>query len=329
MSSVRSCPYCAREFPATALRQTVHHHKIYCAANPDRHVIRCDVCQNVLLKDLTSLRRHLQSRRHKRARGGNELDEGERHGRLKPAKKQKHHQQQHLQPSAAVIVSRPPSSEADHETTTSEDEEEHQHEQQSGSMPSGRFDVIVADPPWPYHRNQCSGAAENHYPTMTREQLLVLPVQGLAARNCALLLWTTGPHLDLAQQLIEAWGFEYKTVFFTWIKVTERGTPVCGLGTYTRSASEFCLLATRGTVMHLKKSHSVLQVISAERREHSRKPEESRNRIEGFFGTPHGDGTRIVELFARQGREGWASWGNEVDKFAIDAQAVTGADQEG
>ena len=85
-------------------------------------------------------------------------------------------------------------------------------------LPIGTYNIIYADPPWRYEQRKVQGAAENHYPTMSIDELCALPVPELAAKDCALFLWATFPQLPEALRLIRAWGFRYKTVAFVWLK---------------------------------------------------------------------------------------------------------------
>jgi len=169
-----------------------------------------------------------------------------------------------------------------------------------------------------------SGCASNHYTEMRDSELAALRpmIDTLAAKDCALIMWATFPKMESALSLIRAWGFEYKTCWATWIKVKKgcmdvASIPVRGLGTYTRSNAEVCLLATRGKVAkNLRRSKSIAlsSVIHAPRRAHSQKPDEARTLINDYF-TP--DATKI-ELFARlSAPEGWDVWGNEVGKLDI------------
>ena len=170
-----------------------------------------------------------------------------------------------------------------------------------------KYSVILADPPWRYERSKVQGAAENHYPTMSTEEIRALPVKELADRDCALFLWATFPLLRKAWGVMDAWGFTYKTVAFVWIKLTPSGDDLhTGLGWWTRANAEICLLATRGHPR--RQARNVHQVILSPVMEHSRKPAEARRRIEALMG----DVPRI-ELFARQYPPGWDVWGNEVD----------------
>ena len=86
-----------------------------------------------------------------------------------------------------------------------------------------KYQVIYADPPWSYRSGKVQGAAQNHYPTMTDQDLYQLPVSSLADKNCVLFLWCTFPKLSEALNLINAWGFTYKTVAFVWVKQNKSG----------------------------------------------------------------------------------------------------------
>lgn len=176
-----------------------------------------------------------------------------------------------------------------------------------------KYQVILIDPPWNYKRTVGKGIAKDEYNILSDQEVLDLTLVSSLADDkcCALLLWVTGPKMDVGIQALQKWGFQYKTVFFTWVKTTKNGKPVCGLGHYTRSSTEFCLLATRGNVLQHKKSSSIPQLIISERREHSRKPPEAKSLILSFFGSD----LRKIELFSRESTEGWDVWGNETDKF--------------
>ena len=137
-----------------------------------------------------------------------------------------------------------------------------------------------------------------------------MPVSDICDQEAALFLWVTAPCLPEGIELIEKWGFTYKTIAFTWIKKNKKAnTLFWGMGYYTRANAEFCLLATRGKTLK-RIARNVHSVIESKVREHSRKPDEVRDRIVALFG----DLPRI-ELFARQKTDGWDVWGNEVDKF--------------
>lgn len=177
-------------------------------------------------------------------------------------------------------------------------------------FPNKKYKVIYADPPWSYRDKRkhvrMSGAAAAHYPTMSIEEIKALPVQDIADENCLLFLWVTFPNLKEGLDTMEAWGFTYKTLGFSWIKTNKRnGKPFFGIGWYTKSNCEVCLIGVKGKPF--KASDRVSSVIISPREEHSKKPDEVRDRIVEFCG----DVPRI-ELFARQTADGWDSWGNEV-----------------
>ena len=180
------------------------------------------------------------------------------------------------------------------------------------SLTIGQYSVIYADPPWRYSAKNVQGAAEKHYPTMGIDELCTLPVSDLAAPDSVLFLWATFPQLPEALRLIKAWGFTYKSVAFVWLKKNRKSEGwFYGLGFWTRGNAEICLLATRG---HPKRqAANVHQFIISPIQEHSRKPEEARDKIVALMG----DVPR-VELFARQSPPGWDVWGNEVESTIPD-----------
>jgi N6-adenosine-specific RNA methylase IME4 len=167
-----------------------------------------------------------------------------------------------------------------------------------------RYPVILADPPWNYRLyNEKSGssrAAAEHYPTMTMNEICALPVSNLATDAAALFLWTTAPHLQESFQALAAWGFEYKTNA-VWVK------DKIGLGFFIRGQHELMLIATRGDMPSPLPANRPPSVITAPRREHSRKPDEAYEMIERMYRQ-----LPKIELFARQARPGWEVWGNEV-----------------
>jgi len=146
---------------------------------------------------------------------------------------------------------------------------------------------------------------------MCIDELCALPVAEIAAPDSALFLWATFPQLPEALRLIKAWGFKYKTVAFVWLKKNPKKPDgwYMGLGHWTRANAEVCLLATRGHPH--RQTANIHQFIIAPLREHSRKPEEAREKIVALMG----DVPR-VELFARQSPPGWDVWGNEVEPTA-------------
>lgn len=172
---------------------------------------------------------------------------------------------------------------------------------------SKKYQIIYADPPWSYNDQGCRGAMANHYPGMPIKDICALPVKNIANDNCVLFLWATYPMLKEALQVIEAWGFVYKTLAFQWLKLNPRNLGwFYGLGRWTRGNTEPCLLAVKGKPKRIAKD--VFQIIDTPRMRHSQKPKEAKERIIKLMG----DLPRI-ELFAREKTEGWDVWGNEVE----------------
>lgn len=173
-----------------------------------------------------------------------------------------------------------------------------------------KYSIIYADPPWQFRTYSDKGkgrSAEKHYPTMTKEEIQKLPVPEISNKDSVLFLWVTASCLEEGLKLIKAWDFTYKTVAFTWVKQYKKSEKLFkGMGYYTRSNAEYCLLATRGKILE-RRSRSVSSVIVSHIEEHSKKPSETRERIEQLYG----DLPRI-DLFARQQVSGWDCWGNEV-----------------
>lgn len=208
-------------------------------------------------------------------------------------------------------------------------------EQFADLRPNGGFKVILADPPWRWAAYSDKGmekSPEQHYDTMSIDEICALPIGLLAAKDCAFFMWCTWPLMPHWLKVINALGFEYSGLAWEWLKynpATEKYAFGPGYG--TRKNVEPCLLLTKGNPQLRKDSldglfgvrsapdgvRSVrdfiecnpLDAIRAPRREHSRKPDEQYNRIETLFDGPY------VELFARNKRPGWVSWGNQVDKF--------------
>ena len=195
----------------------------------------------------------------------------------------------------------------------------------NSSNPAKRYRVILADPPWRFKNYSEKGEGRNatsHYDCLSLDEIKALPVGDFAAKDCVLFLWATDPLLPAALDLISAWGFTYKTVGFYWAKtnraadmfgLTERDF-FCGLGYWTRANVEQCLLATRGTPQRHAKD--VRRLIISPRREHSRKPDSIYDRIERLVDGPY------LDMFSREKRPNWDSWGNQTSLFD-DGAAVT------
>ena len=182
----------------------------------------------------------------------------------------------------------------------------------AGAVPRlehGAYWLIMAVPPWSFRTwsNKGKGkSADQHYSCMTLADVQVLPVAALAAPDCCLFLWATWPLLVEALGVISAWGFEYKSGG-AWHKTTRNGVTAFGTGYRVRCASEPFLLAFRGNP---KNSRSERNLIVGEIREHSRKPESAYAWCERYL-----PDARRAELFSRQPREGWETWGNEVVEY--------------
>jgi len=186
-------------------------------------------------------------------------------------------------------------------------------------FPNKKYNIIYADPPWRYETrfdgNMGSRGDGKIYNTMTLENICNLPIQDITDENCILFLWATYPCIKEALKVIDDWGFDYKTVAFTWVKKNKKvDSWFWGMGYYTRTNAEICMLAKKGNLKRI--SASVHSVIDTSIQEHSKKPSETRDRIVQLFG----DLPRI-ELFARPPKDllfedesykGWDVWGNEV-----------------
>lgn len=172
-----------------------------------------------------------------------------------------------------------------------------------------KYNIIYADPPWAYKDKALSGnrGACCKYSVMeTADMLNTFPIKRIAADDCVLFMWVTMPKLNECFELIKAWGFEYKTCAFTWIKKNKKSDSLFwGMGGWTRANAELCLIATKGKPK--RESAGVHSVVLTPIEEHSKKPQEVRERIVELCG----DLPRI-ELFARQQVDGWDSWGNEI-----------------
>lgn len=188
------------------------------------------------------------------------------------------------------------------------------------NLPRGKFACILADPPWGFRTFSGSESvptlASDPYPTMTLEEMKALPVGEAAAPDCLLVMWVISSHVPQAIELATAWGFTYRSLGPVWVKERhpDQGEmfddgPICelGMGYWFRQQAEIALVFGRGSPTRL--NADVRQVIGSPRREHSRKPDEIHGRIERLVAGPY------LELFARQERPGWTSWGNETSKF--------------
>jgi N6-adenosine-specific RNA methylase IME4 len=173
-------------------------------------------------------------------------------------------------------------------------------------FPNKVYSIIYADPPWNYQGKMMNSSVTDHYSVMGIKDICDLPVRDIAAKDCVLFMWVTYPKLNEFLKVIEAWGFEYKSVAFTWVKKNKKADSFFfGLGRWTRANPEICIIATKGSIKRLSAGISNLQVFPIE--EHSKKPDKFRELITELVG----DLPRI-ELFARNLSDGWDVWGNEV-----------------
>jgi len=166
----------------------------------------------------------------------------------------------------------------------------------------GAYEVIYLDPPWRYEHAEPTRKVENHYPTMSLDELKALEVP--AADDSVMLMWATSPMLAQAMSLLDAWGFDYRTSM-VWVK------DKIGMGYYARQRHELLLIARRGNAPVPEPSARPDSVIEAPREQHSAKPEKVYDLIDAMW--PHAS---KVELFARNQRPGWASWGNQAGDAA-------------
>ena len=165
---------------------------------------------------------------------------------------------------------------------------------------------------WAYPESGSKAKVHNrHYKCMNLDDICCLPVEKIANTNSALFIWVTAPRLFDAKKVISAWGFEYKTMAFVWTKKNKKNDNYfMGCGSYTRSNVEICLLGIRGSMFKKKISNSVRQICDCKIMEHSKKPDEIRNRIVELFGN-----LPRIELFARKKTSGWNVHGDQVEKF--------------
>ena len=178
-----------------------------------------------------------------------------------------------------------------------------------------KYQVIYADPPWAYlwgtGKDGGHFAPEKHYKTMSTDEICAIDVRSLRDKNCALFLWSTMPTLPDGIRVLEAWGFKYKTCAFAWVKTKKDGTPLAGMGSYTKSNIEVCLLGMRGHIKSVDKT--VPQIVMHERLGHSTKSPIVRDRIVQLFGN-----ISRIELFARHKADGWDTIGYGIDGISIE-----------
>lgn len=177
------------------------------------------------------------------------------------------------------------------------------------------YGAVMIDPPWRFEvwsgdkvRDlKGSRAAERHYRTMSLAEIRALPVGHLLRGDGVLFMWILDTHMQHALDTIKAWGLVYKKIGFIWVKTSKAGQPRMSTGYWSRNGAEVCLMATTGRPHRLDKG--VAQVLLEPPREHSRKPEEFRRRIERLVRGPY------CEVFSRTDRPGWDCWGDQTGAF--------------
>lgn len=174
-----------------------------------------------------------------------------------------------------------------------------------------KYDVILADPPWHFETwGEGDRNVTKYYPIMETEDICKLSIP--AADNAVLFLWACWPKLKDAFQVIDAWGFEYKTIGWIWVKMNPSGFGFfTGMGYYTRANSEPCLIATKGKPPRVT-DKGIQSLICSPVQEHSKKPSDQYRKIEALY-----PNKRYLEMFARRPRAGWDVFGNQV------AQSIT------
>ena len=181
-------------------------------------------------------------------------------------------------------------------------------------LPNKKYNIIYADPPYSFNsakyqdKNRGFGnRVEDRYKTMSIEDICNIPVKNIANKDALLFMWVVDSHLKKSFDIIDAWGFKFGTIGFTWVKQYKSGSYCYNFGTYTLKSSEICLIGLKGKLKNIKKTNNVKSLVFAERTIHSKKPDCIRDKIVELCG----DLPRI-ELFARQKVEGWDCWGDEV-----------------
>jgi len=180
----------------------------------------------------------------------------------------------------------------------------------------GKFGAILADPPWEF-KNKTGKIAPQHkktsrYKTLSLEDIKSLPVERVSSKRSHLYLWVPNALIKEGLEVMDAWGFKYKTNLI-WRKIRkDGGSDGRGVGFYFRNTTEIILFGVKGKNVRTRKlGRTQVNVIETRKREHSRKPDELYKIIENCSWGP------FLELFARGKREGWTSWGDQSKKYKI------------
>jgi N6-adenosine-specific RNA methylase IME4 len=191
------------------------------------------------------------------------------------------------------------------------------------TLPDIKAAAILADPPLAFVARSSKGegrAPQHHYNCMTFEELAAIPIASVAAPDCFLFLWIPLRSVFVVKPLMNAWGFEFSGAAFAWAKLNPSGNGwFMGGGYGTRHNVEVCWLGRRGSPK--RKSAGVRELIVAPRRQHSRKPDETHDRIEALCDGPY------LELFARARRQGWLCVGDQIDMFSSHQSGVTNVEE--
>jgi len=163
-----------------------------------------------------------------------------------------------------------------------------------------KFNAIVADPPWRYNDIDCRGAAEHHYSTMSLEDIKNIPIKNVQSENSCLFLWTTNPFLPESFDVMESWGYNYKTTL-TWVKSGN-----IGMGRYFRGTTEHCLFGTTGKVKI--KQRNIPTHFIVDKRYHSWKPHNIHKIVNENIQPPY------LELFGRMELPNWYIFGNDITR---------------
>lgn len=188
-----------------------------------------------------------------------------------------------------------------------------------------KFVTLYADPPWRFDDRTFRGAPEEvlrgklaasgkqsrfQYPTMAIEEICALPVKDLMAENAHIYCWVPNSLINQGMQVLEAWGFKYKTLF-VWQKISKDLGPATnsGLGHYFRNVNELLFFGVRGRLKTLPPARKQENTIVTRKERHSKKPDIMYDIIERCSPGPY------LEMFARQNRKGWISWGNQTPEI--------------
>lgn len=177
------------------------------------------------------------------------------------------------------------------------------------------YQTVLADPPWQF-MNRTGKVAPEHrrlsrYSTLTLEEIKGIPVSDVVNSQCHLYLWVPNALLREGLEVMESWGFTYKTNI-VWHKIRKDGGPDGrGVGFYFRNTTELILFGIRGKMRTLAPGRRQVNIIKSQKREHSRKPDELYKLIESCSPGPY------LELFARGKIDGWEQWGNETNEYNI------------